>query len=712
MKRKAQMHRLSHANTQTMRASIQTLCTTSVKSLKRIMSVLLVLAMVVTTAPQSLLSDTVISADADTAAASAQTADTAAALAEETSTTLKNPRIVEDSSMKSGQKVTWDCVWFGSYPQTEIVDKAETSGCYGKDWASDSDCEVNASLYTKLKNSTYDTNGDTEIYGTKYRRIKKSDATYSMDFLDKNYSKSFYNWSDSTSYHYFRYDPVKWRVLNVSDGKALLLADKALDDQKYYTIYTYVTWGSSTVRSWLNGYDSTSNAYGTDYSNKNFIDSAFTSSEQSAIETTSVVNKDKLTDGTEGGDNTNDKIFLLSESEVYTDNAKAYGFVINYDVSDEARRCKSSAFAKAMGIDSFTGSESSDYTGNCWWWLRSMGAYPSDAAIVGSNGYVYDNGRDVDDDDSGCRPALNLNLLSSDKFSYAGTVKSDGTVSEVAAQKQENAAKTYTITLPKTAANGLISASADNAKKDDIVTLTAKADDGYKLGSLTVKAADGKSVNVTGVKEGSKYSFVMPASDVVVEATFEEAEKDPANSSNPFADVTEDAYFYDAVQWAYNNKIATGTDATHFSPNGITNRAQAVTFLWRTAGEKKVNYKLPFNDVTADSYYEKAVRWACSKNITKGMTDETFGPLSEVSRAQMVTFLWRMAGSPKVNSKAAGGKNLSFSDVSSDSYYYDAVNWAVSRGITAGMSATTFAPDSKCTRAQVVTFIYRYKNEK
>ncbi len=724
MKRKAQMHRLSHANTQTMRASIQTLCTPSVKSLKRIMSVLLVLAMLVTTAPQSLLSDTVISADAATAAASAQTADTAAAsaqtaqtvdtaqagLAEETSMTLQNPRIVEDSSMtSSGQKVTWDCVWFGSYPQIEIVDKAETSGCCGMKWASDSDYEVDVSLYEKLKGATYDSNGDTEIGGTKYRRIKKSDATCAITSDDR------YNWSDDSTYHYFRYDPIKWRVLNISDGKALLLADKALDDLEYNTERNDVTWEKSTIRSWLNGYDSSSNACGTDYTSKNFIDSAFTSDEQNVIETT--LHEDSYYSVTVfgkvigRGEDTEDEIFLLSPPEVCpSDEAKSYGFVSIRNAYDEARRCKSSAFAKAKGALCNTDFYTTSFDGNCRWWLRGLIA--TQTACVLEWGSASTVGGSPDGVYTACRPALNLNLLSSDKFSYAGTVKSDGTVSEVAAQKQENAAKTYTITLPKTAANGLISASADNAKKGDIVTLTAKADDGYKLGSLTVKTADGKSVDATAVEEGSKYSFVMPASDVVVEATFEEAEKDPANSSNPFADVTEDAYFYDAVQWAYNNKIATGTDATHFSPNGITNRAQALTFLWRTAGEKKVNYKLPFNDVTADSYYEKAVRWACSKNITKGMTDETFGPLSEVSRAQMVTFLWRMAGSPKVNSKAAGGKNLSFSDVSSDSYYYDAVNWAVSRGITAGMSATTFAPDSKCTRAQVVTFIYRYKNEK
>lgn len=127
-------------------------------------------------------------------------------------TTLANPRIVSDSSMTAGQKVTWDCVWFGSYPQTEIVDKAETSGCYGKDWTTSSDYEVNASLYNSLKSATgWNSNGDITYSGVKYRRIKKSDATYSASGSD-----GYFDWNSSDTWHYFRYDKIKWRVLNVS----------------------------------------------------------------------------------------------------------------------------------------------------------------------------------------------------------------------------------------------------------------------------------------------------------------------------------------------------------------------------------------------------------------------------------------------------------------------------------------------------------------
>ncbi len=502
MKRKSDCYCSSHVST-------HVLCTVKVRAPKRVLSVLLVLAMLVTMAPQSLISDAVISADA-----------------KETSTTLKNPQIVEDSSMESGQKVTWDCVWFGNYPQTEIVDKPETSGCYGKDSSSDSDYKVDATLYEKLKGATYDSNGDTTIDGTKYRRINASDAADS----ESDYETA-YNWSDSSTYHYFRYDPIKWRVLNVEDGNAFLLADKAIDDREYNTSETDVTWEKSTIRSWLNGYGSSSNNCGTDYSSKNFIDSALTSDEQSAIETSSIVNKDNLYYGTEGGNDTYDKIFLLSESEVYTDDAIPYGFLSDNLAHDEARKCQSSAFAKAMGAYSDT--EESPL-GSCWWQLRSPGDNTHDAEHVWGWGLVNCYGiGDVNMD--AVRPALNLNLLSSNLFSYAGTVCSDGTMSEVAVKKQENAAKTYTVTLPKKAASGTISASADNAKKGDTVKLTVKANDGYKLKSLTVKNVNGKSVKLKTVTDGSKYSFTMPASDVTVEVTFVAADQEsvPDGDSNP-----------------------------------------------------------------------------------------------------------------------------------------------------------------------------------
>ena len=225
--------------------------------------------------------------------------------------TLQNPRIEPDENLDAGQKVTYDCVWFGSYPQTEIVDQASTSGVYGKAWAESTDYEENPSLYSELQNASgWDSNGDIEISGTKYRRIESWDATI---HTNTSSSVNFYHWSSTVTYHYFRYEPIKWRILNVSDTKTFLLADKALDDQRYNTSQVDITWNTSTIRSWLNGYGSWVNSYGTDYTSKNFINSAFNSSERSVIESTHLDNK---TTGpyseNYGGDNTTDKIFLLS----------------------------------------------------------------------------------------------------------------------------------------------------------------------------------------------------------------------------------------------------------------------------------------------------------------------------------------------------------------------------------------------------------------
>ena len=155
-------------------------------------------------------------------------------------------------------------------------------------------------------------------------------------------------------------------MLNVNGTDAFLLADKALDDQEYNISDTSITWEKCTMRSWLNGYDSSVNTYGTDYSGKNFINTAFTSSERSAIKTTEVVNDNNISYGTAGGNDTSDKVFLLSENEVYNSStALSYGLVKGRDADDESRRCKSSTFAKAMGVWSNT---NSPYAGNCWWW--------------------------------------------------------------------------------------------------------------------------------------------------------------------------------------------------------------------------------------------------------------------------------------------------------------------------------------------------------
>ena len=172
---------------------------------------------------------------------------------------------------------------------------------------------------------------------------------------------------------------------------------------------------------------------------------------------------------------------------------------------------------------------------------------------------------------------------------------------------------------------------------------------------------------------------------------------------NFFVDVFPGDYYYDAVLWAAKNGITGGVDDTHFAPNAICTRAQVVTFLWRAAGSPAPKSSMiPFTDVPAGSYYEQAVLWAVENGITKGTSDTMFSPDATCSRAQIVTFLWRSQGVP-----AAGAVNP-FTDVAADAYYNSAVLWAVTNGITDGTSATTFSPAANCTRAQIVTFLYRY----
>ena len=320
---------------------------------------------------------------------------------------IRNPRIVKDSSMDAGQKVTWDCVYFGSYPQSEVTSK-------------------DGSIYNALKNATdWDENNDITIGGTKYRRLKGEDATH----YATSDSSSYYNWNDSyKTYHYFKYQPIKWRVLNRNGNDALLLADVALDDQRYNTKGEDVTWESSSIRSWLNGYGASANQPKTDYSRKNFINSAFTSTQRNAIKTTNVVNNNNINYGTAGGNNTSDKVFLLSESEVYnTDTAASYGFVKDYSTYDEARISRCSTYAYAMGTwrDHDTDAEYTKYNGNIDWWLRSPGSDSYCAAEVNSYGWVYRYGFNVHSINAGVRPALHLNLSSSNLYSYAGTVCSD-----------------------------------------------------------------------------------------------------------------------------------------------------------------------------------------------------------------------------------------------------------------------------------------------
>ena len=345
------------------------------------------------------------------------------------SVTLKNPRIVKDDSMQAGQKVTWDCIWFGSYPQREVVaDAAGYDAIYKDYYNPQTDIIEDAALFQKLETASGWNDNEIVLDGNKYRRMKQEDAIYSSSDSAEACS---YRWKDNTSWHYFRYEPIKWRVLSTAGDQAFLQADLALDDQKYNKNDTSVTWESSSMRSWLNGYGPEKNEPKMDYRSDSCLQDAFTSAGQQVIRTTEVENADNLEYGTEGGNNTTDKIFLLSEQEVYGTKAGSYGFAEAYGTNDEARRRKSSTYAKAKGVWSNYG-EGAGYDGNCYWWLRTPGDNTNRTMLVDYRGYVDRYGDSVINDDNGVCPALNLNLSSSDLWSYAGTVCSDGTVDEQA----------------------------------------------------------------------------------------------------------------------------------------------------------------------------------------------------------------------------------------------------------------------------------------
>ena len=249
--------------------------------------------------------------------------------------------------------------------------------------------------------------------------------------------------------------------------------------------------------------------------------------------------------------------------------------------------------------------------------------------------------------------------------------------------------------------HGTVTVSPKRADKGDTVTITVKPDKGYELDELTVTDKSGDTIKIKD-KGNGKFTFTMPGSKVTVEAGFKQIVAEPEVPA--FADVPADAYYADAVAWAVKEGITTGTGTNTFSPDLSCTRAQMVTFLWRAAGSPKVeNGKNPFADVKADAYYYDAVLWAVEKGVTSGTSATTFSPDATVTRGQTVTFLYRNAGSPEVSG------TMPFTDVEADAYYAKAVQWAVQQKITTGTSETTFSPMSDCTRGQIVTFLYRAK---
>lgn len=257
----------------------------------------------------------------------------------------------------------------------------------------------------------------------------------------------------------------------------------------------------------------------------------------------------------------------------------------------------------------------------------------------------------------------------------------------------------YAVGIPDKTENGSVSVSPKNASQGDRVTVTVKPDAGYELDSLKVFDKNGKELELTDKGDG-RFTFIMPAGRVEVKATFTEEVK-----ISPFRDVSTDAYYYEAVKWAQKKGITGGIGNDLFGPYQPCTRAQIVTFLWRAAGSPVVNYAMDLTDVPGDAYYAEAVRWALSQGITTGTADGRFSPNAPCTRAQAVTFLFRA-------SKASADGAPAFSDVAADAYYAEAVKWATDNGITNGTTSSTFSPAGGCTRAQIVTFLWRLYAEK
>lgn len=256
----------------------------------------------------------------------------------------------------------------------------------------------------------------------------------------------------------------------------------------------------------------------------------------------------------------------------------------------------------------------------------------------------------------------------------------------------------YSVSVPASTSikGGSITVSPRSADKGDTVTITVKPNDGYELDKLTVTDAKGNELELTN-KGNGKYTFSMPGSSVKIQVSFKEIAEQVVN---PFTDVYESDYYYDAVLWAVANGVTAGTSATTFGPHVTVTRAQAMTFLWRAHGSPRAAVSNPFTDVSTSDYYYEAVLWAVKNGITSGTSETTFSPNAPVTRAQAMTFQWRAAGSPVV----AGD---SFDDVAADAYYAGAVTWAVANGITNGTGGNKFSPEVTVTRAQAVTFLWR-----
>ena len=253
----------------------------------------------------------------------------------------------------------------------------------------------------------------------------------------------------------------------------------------------------------------------------------------------------------------------------------------------------------------------------------------------------------------------------------------------------------YPVSTPSKGGNGSVSSNAKNAASGSTVTITVKPDSGYQLETLAVTDHRGNALKLTDQGNGT-YTFTMPSGQVDVKATFTQA----ADETSPFDDVSKDDYYYDAVKWAADSGITGGVGGSLFGSDQSCTRAQIITFLWRAAGSPEPKGAANMTDVPQDAYYAKAIAWAMENGITSGTGADRFSPHAACTRAQGMTFLFR-------SSKASASGTPAFQDVAADAYYAQAVKWAADNGITSGIGGGLFGPDNGCTRAQIVTFLWK-----
>ena len=385
---------------------------------------------------------------------------------------LWEPYTEKSETLSTGQVAQWACVTFGSYPQTEIVPAASAAvDAYA---VNEGDFLEDPGLYQMLAEADWK-GGETEIGGVRYLRMRREDAVNSADS-----SAGHYRWAESGEWHYFRFDPIRWRIIGLEGGDACLMADRLMDCQPYNAVEGPVSWETSTVRSWLNSYPAEENAAGIDYQGKGFLDTAFTPEQREWLLKTSVENRANRAYGTDCGNDTEDYIFLLSNDEVFSsDTAARNGFYAGNGFDDPAKRFRSTMYAKCRGS---WWSSVNGYMGNSFWFMRTNGYTRESVTYICDFGYIYSRGTISTCNDAGILPVIWIDLDHA-QLSPAGTVSS--------ADILEGAS--------------LNEAEADPRKRDQIVNPLVIADP---------EEPDGKKVSYSLVRFGR-----YPQSEIVPESS-------------------------------------------------------------------------------------------------------------------------------------------------------------------------------------------------